>query len=119
MLCFWTFYLSNEPGKNVSQFPQKYQAAQLFSKLIIQNISWVPNEHIRMISEGSCDTEDCWKFSFVVTEINYILKYYLNFLYFTILLFLLTAALLSLREFLSKTFQTNLTTLKLLYSLIK
>ncbi len=21
-------------------------------------ISWVPNHHIRMISEGSCDTED-------------------------------------------------------------
>ncbi len=32
-----------------------------------------------MIYEGSCDTEDwsngCWKFSFVMTEINYILKY--------------------------------------------
>ncbi len=39
----------------------------------------VPNHHIRMISEGSCDTEDwsngCWKFSFAITEINYILKY--------------------------------------------
>ncbi len=32
-----------------------------------------------MISEGSCDSEDwsngCWKFSFAITEINYILKY--------------------------------------------
>jgi len=31
-----------------------------------------------MISEGSCDSEDwsngCWKFSFVVSGINYILK---------------------------------------------
>ncbi len=31
------------------------------------------------ISEWSCDTEDqsndCWKFSFAITEINYILKY--------------------------------------------
>ncbi len=30
-----------------------------------------------MISEGSCDTEDwskdCWKFSFTIKEINYIL----------------------------------------------
>ncbi len=31
--------------------PKKYQAAQLFPKLII-------NQHIRMISERSCDTED-------------------------------------------------------------
>jgi len=29
--------------------------AQLFSTLIIRN---APNQHIRMISEGSCDTED-------------------------------------------------------------
>ncbi len=59
-----------------------------------------------MISEGSCDTEDC----FASTGINYILKYtemyyYYFFLivkYFTILLFLLNfdqinAALLSIR----------------------
>ncbi len=26
--------------------------------LIIINVSWVSNQHIRMISEGSCDTED-------------------------------------------------------------
>jgi len=30
-----------------------------FSILIIRrNVSWVPNLHIRMISEGSCDTDD-------------------------------------------------------------
>ncbi len=33
-----------------------------------------------MIFEGSCDTEywsnNCWKFSFAITGINYILKYY-------------------------------------------
>ncbi len=32
-----------------------------------------------MISEGSCDTEDqsndCWKFSFAITDINNIFKY--------------------------------------------
>ncbi len=38
------------------QFPQKYYAAQLISTLI--NVSWAANQHIRMISEGSCDTED-------------------------------------------------------------
>jgi len=26
--------------------------------LIIINVSWATNHHIRMISEGSCDTED-------------------------------------------------------------
>ncbi len=30
---------------------------QLFSALMIL-ISWAVNQHIRMISEGSCDTED-------------------------------------------------------------
>ncbi len=34
------------------QFPQKYSAAQLFSTLIIiRNVSWAANQHIRMISE--------------------------------------------------------------------
>ncbi len=31
-----------------------------------------------MISDGSCDTEDCnecWKLSFAITGINYILQY--------------------------------------------
>ncbi len=26
-----------------------------FSTLIIRNVSWAANQHIRMISEGSCD----------------------------------------------------------------
>jgi len=43
----------------LSRFPQKYEAAQLFSTLIIIiNVSWASNHHIRVISEGSCDTED-------------------------------------------------------------
>ncbi len=43
-----------------------------------KKVSWAPNQRIRMISKGSCDTEDWsnnWKFSFAITEINYILKY--------------------------------------------
>ncbi len=44
-----------------------------------KKVSWAPKQHIKMISEGSCDTEDwsndCWKFSFAITRINYILKY--------------------------------------------
>ncbi len=49
--------------------------------IVIRNVSWAPNQYIRirMISKGSCDTEDwrngCWKFSFAITEINYILKH--------------------------------------------
>ncbi len=56
MLFFWIFYLLNNP-KKIFQFPQKYWAAQLFSTLLI-NVSWAANQHIIMISEGSCDTED-------------------------------------------------------------
>jgi len=37
-------------------FPQKYYAAQLFSTLII--IRNVSNQHITIISEGSCDAKD-------------------------------------------------------------
>ncbi len=40
--------------------------------------SWAQYQHIRLISEGSQDTEnwsdDCWKFSFAITEINNILR---------------------------------------------
>ncbi len=43
-------------------FPQKYQAAQLFLTfiiiIIIINVFNAANQHIRMISEKSCDSED-------------------------------------------------------------
>ncbi len=80
MLLLWTFNSSKIPeNKNIPRFPQKYEAAQLFSTLIlIRNVSWAANQHIRMISEGSCDTED-WsndaENSALITEINYILQY--------------------------------------------
>ncbi len=59
-------------------FLQKYVAAQLFSALIIiRNVSWAANQHIRMISEESCETED-WsndaENTALITEINYILQ---------------------------------------------
>ncbi len=39
--------------------PKKHQAAQLSSTLIqIRNVPLAPNQHVCMISEGSCDTED-------------------------------------------------------------
>jgi len=55
MLLFLTFYIH---PKKLLLFPQKSSAAQLFSTLIIKiNISYAPNQHIRMISEGPCDIE--------------------------------------------------------------
>ncbi len=50
-----------------------------WSLLIIRNVSWAANQHIRMIScEGSYDTED-WsndaENSALITGINYVLKY--------------------------------------------
>ncbi len=65
------------------QFPfgatnHKHCTCVVFSLMITGNVSWAPNQHIRMISEGSCDTGDlsngCWKFSFAITGIN-CLKY--------------------------------------------
>ncbi len=41
----------------LQEFPQKYEPAQLFSTLIRGNVP-TENQNIRMISEGSCDTED-------------------------------------------------------------
>ncbi len=74
MLFFCTFYSSFNVERNVSQ---KYLAAQLFSTLI-KSVSWAVNQHISMISEGSCDTED-WsndaENTALITGINYTLKY--------------------------------------------
>ncbi len=56
----------------------KYEAAQMFLLIIIRHVSWAANQHIIMISEGSCDTED-WsndaENTALITEINYSLTY--------------------------------------------
>ncbi len=58
LLFFLTLFLLKNPEKSV-MFQQKYWAAHLFSTLIIiRHVSWAANQHIRMISEESCDTED-------------------------------------------------------------
>ncbi len=74
-------FLFRESWKNVLPLQKKIknEAAQVFSTLIkIRNVSWAANQHIRMISEESCDTED-WsnddENSALITEINYILLY--------------------------------------------
>ncbi len=61
--------------KQISWFPQKYEAAQLFSTLIIiRTVSWAVNQYIKMISEDNV-TED-WsndaENTDLITEINYI-----------------------------------------------
>ncbi len=45
--------------------------------IIIRNVSWAANEHIRMISEGSRDTEDCSNDAenSALHHIKYLLKY--------------------------------------------
>ncbi len=63
---FWTgniclFWKNGRLSKNPEKhwFPQQYEAAQLFSTLIIiKNVSWVQNQHFTKISEGLCDLKD-------------------------------------------------------------
>ncbi len=51
MWLFWALYLSENPEKN--------QAAQLFSVLmLVRNVSWAPSVYIIMISKALCETED-------------------------------------------------------------
>ncbi len=58
MLLF-NFYSSEMPVTKCITVSTKREVAQLFSTLItIRNVIWAANQHIRMISEGSCDTED-------------------------------------------------------------
>ncbi len=55
--CSFGLSINKEFFKKVLKFPQRYDAAQLYSTLII-NVSWASNQHIWLISEGSCFTED-------------------------------------------------------------
>ncbi len=56
---FELLFVKESWNKMYYSFHKKYEAAQLFSTLIInRNVSWALNQHIRLISEGSCDTED-------------------------------------------------------------
>ncbi len=64
-------FLINESKKKVSLVPKKILSNTTVSTLII-------NQHIRMISEESCDTED-WsndaENAALITGITYVLKY--------------------------------------------
>ncbi len=49
------FLVIKESWKNVKC---SHKNINLFSILLRRNVSWAANQHIRMISEGSCDSED-------------------------------------------------------------
>ncbi len=55
----------------------KILSCKLFFYLVeARNVSWTPNQHIKIIYEGSYDwSNGCWKFSLVIKGINYIWKY--------------------------------------------
>ncbi len=94
-LCVPTF-----PGVPYSQplIYTKHKAEQLFLTLIViiiirRNYSWAPNQHIKMISEGSCDIEDR---SFC----NHRNKLHFNILYIQMLYFnQLNIALVNIEDF--------------------
>jgi len=59
MLFFWTFHSSKSPKNVHHNFHKNIKQHNVFSiYLLIRNAPWVLNQHIRVISEGSCDTED-------------------------------------------------------------
>ncbi len=65
--------LINESIKMHHGFHKNGLPEQFSALVIIINVSWGPNQHIQMISKGSCDTEEwsngCWIFSFAITRI--------------------------------------------------
>ncbi len=78
--------------------------------IMIRNVSWAPDQHIRMISDRSCDIENRQIISFVIYEINYILKYIKNIviiLQFLIHFDQINVASASIRDFFPK-HETNL-----------
>ncbi len=59
MQFFWNIYASKNPGKMYQMyFVSTKVLAQLFSTLITINVYCAANQHIRLISKVSCDTED-------------------------------------------------------------
>ncbi len=78
------FYKKRRKKVALVDFHQNPEKVSQFPTLItISNVSWAVSQHIRVISEGSCDTED-WsndaENSALITGINSIFTY-LKFLY--------------------------------------
>ncbi len=64
----FSFYSS----KDISLFLQKMSSSITVFNFDNKKVSWAPKQHIKMISEGSCDTEDWsndfWRFIFASQE---------------------------------------------------
>ncbi len=70
MLIFGSFYSSKNP--------EKMYSTVLYIHNKKKNVSWTENQRIRMISEGSRDTEDWSNYDenlALITAIHYIFKY--------------------------------------------
>ncbi len=50
--------LFSHKKKKLSQFSQKYLSSATVASIDNNKCFWAANQHIRMISEESCDTED-------------------------------------------------------------
>ncbi len=58
--------------KYISLFLQNMSSSITVFNFDNKKVSWAPKQRIKMISEGSCDTEDwsndCWRFIFASQE---------------------------------------------------
>jgi len=63
----WTFCSSNDDEKKCCGFTKISSIL-----IIIINVSWATNQYIKMISEGSCDTETEEEKLALITGIKYI-----------------------------------------------
>ncbi len=54
---------------------QKTAAPLFWTMIILRNVSWAANQHIRKISEGSCDNEDWSNDAENSALIHFLLKY--------------------------------------------
>ncbi len=71
------FYIHQRILKKYQDF-HKNLKHRFFQLILMRDVSWAENQHIRIIFEGSCDTEDWRNYaenSALITGINYILKY--------------------------------------------
>ncbi len=70
-------FYQNPEKRNVTVSIKMWSITTVFN-IIIRKDSWAENQHIIIISKGSCDTEN-WSYdaenTALITEINYILKY--------------------------------------------
>ncbi len=68
---FWSFY---SPNNRENMYIHKYMKQHNTAFI---NVSWASNQHIKMISEGSCDTDA--KNSDLITQQTIIFYYSLYF----------------------------------------